>query len=125
MGVLRTRVKRIEVKCAGENGIPKWAMEIAESLAQFEKWRIESLRHLHRAIEKETGIKKPKLRPAECQSELEKKQYALELYQKYQTYENYKKSSLIQNIPVSSLLKKLFDEFNQEDEGLGKGNQIE
>ena len=117
MGLLKSRVKKIEAKATGASGIPTWAMEVAERHAQSEKWRIESLRHLHRAIEKETGIKQPKPRPAECQSELEKKQYALELYKKYQTYENYKKSTLRENIPVSSSLKKILNESNQEDEG--------
>ena len=92
MGLLKTRVSRLEAKFTGESGIPKWAVDVANSHALSEKFRFESLGHLHTAIEKSTGIKQPKLRPPKFQTDVEIKQYALELSQRYQSYENYMKN---------------------------------
>jgi hypothetical protein len=122
MGYLKTRVKRLEEKYTGESGISKWAMDVAESHSLSEKWRIESLQRLHRAIEESTGIKQPKPRPPELQTDAEKKQYALELSQKYQSYEHYMKSRQSQNIPLTDNLKRVINQFNQEDEVQRKGN---
>ena len=107
MGVLKTRIKRIEAKCSGESGIPKWTIDVAERHAHSEKFRIESLGHLHKAIEKSTGIKQPKPRPPEFQTDVEIKQYALELSQKYQSYEHYMKNIEPKNIKLTNKLKKI------------------
>ena len=109
MGVLKTRVKRLEAKYTAESGIPKCAMDLAESHAQSEKWRLESLRHLHKAIEEVTGIKQPKPRPPEYQTDVKKKQYALELSQKYQSYEHYMKNFEPKNIQLTKKLKRVLN----------------
>ena len=109
MGVLKTRIKRIETKYTGESGIPKWAMDVAESNAFFEKSRIESLGHLHRKIEESTGIKQPKPRPPKFQTDVEIKQCALELSQKYQSYEHYMKNIEPKNIKLTNKLKRVLN----------------
>ena len=105
---LKSRIEKAESKVLSFNtGVPKWALDVAESHAHSEKFRIESLRRLHRAIEESTGKKQPKPRPPEFQTDVEKKQHALELYQKYQTYENYMKNHEPKNIKVSDNLKRV------------------
>ena len=119
MGLLKTRVKRLEAKYTGESGIPKWAMDIAESHAFSEKFRIESLGHLHREIEKSTGIKQAKPRPPKFQTDVEIKQYALEQSPKYQSYEHYMENFEPKNIKLTIKLKRIINQFNKEDEVQG------
>jgi len=84
-------------------------MDVAESHALSEKFWIERLGHLHTAIEKSTGIKQPKPRPPKLQTDVEIKQYALELSQKYQSYEHYMKNCEPKNIKLTNKLKRVLN----------------
>ena len=91
MGLLKTRVKRLEAKLLGENGIPKWAMDMAEQAAYSERHITLPSEALLKATGGIDGLgSSPKPPPQKFKTKEDIVDYAKQLDEKYASLEDYK-----------------------------------
>ncbi|RJP75005.1 MAG: hypothetical protein C4522_22085 [Desulfobacteraceae bacterium] len=55
MKTVTRRIENLENQLGLGDGIPDWAVKLAENLISPDKWRIDSLKNLNEAIQREDG----------------------------------------------------------------------
>jgi len=96
---LKNRIKTAESKVLGfYSGIPIWCMELAENRMKTDPWRLECLKNIRVALEREgKELENPIDESRYIITQDQANKYALDLHRKYKSYTNYQAAMQIRS----------------------------
>ena len=121
---LKSRIEKAESKVLSFNtGVPKWCMKLAEDSLKVDSWRLNSLKGIKKALEREgKELETPVDESRYILTKDQADKYALHLHRNYKNYAHYqtdmeeKKPKAMENL-ICKIAKIMNDEKTRRRQG--------